>query len=47
MKNLIMYKVNMFFAYLTIDAPVPFFVKLHALTLQGKINSFVNYQWGN
>ena len=47
MKNAILYKVNMFFAYLTIDAPVPFFVALNALKLQGKINFFFNYKWGN
>ena len=47
MKNAILYKVNSFFAYMTVNVVFGFTVAMFLLKLQGKINDFFAYDWHN
>ena len=45
MKNAILYKVNSFFAYMTVNIIFGFTVAEFLLSLQTKINEYFDYDW--
>jgi hypothetical protein len=45
MKNALLYKVNMFFAYMTVHVVFGYAFATFLLKLQGKINDYFEYDW--
>lgn len=47
MKNALLYKVNMLFAYLTVSSPLSIDTKIKLLGLQTKVNNLFDYDWSS
>ncbi len=47
MRNAVLYQLNMLAAYITVEAPVPFFIKSYTLTIQTNVNEYFEYDWAN
>ena len=45
MKNAILFQVNSFLAYMTVNVMFSFAVAAYLLSLQTKINDFFDYDW--